>query len=141
MNKLAFEELRAANVARCNIWHNGFPGDEEWNAADWSNAMGGEAGEVAEAIELLLLTVHFSNVTGKAQDVVKKLRREDEGFVGNTKTREELLADVAKELADVVCYADLLACKLGIDLGESIVSKFNEVSDRNGFVIKLGESE
>lgn len=138
MNRLTFEELRTANAKRCNIWHNGFPENDDWTSADWANAMGGEVGEVAEAIELLLLTVHFSNVSGKTQDSVKKIRRDDEGLVGNKKSREELLADVADELADVICYADLLACKLGIDLGEAVTSKFDEVSDRNGFDVKLG---
>lgn len=72
----------------------------EWTAAEWSNAMAGECGE--------------------ACNLTKKLRRGDKIDI----------KDIGKELADVVCYADLLAAKLGIDLGDAIVEKFNEVSHR-----------
>lgn len=41
-------------------------------------------------------------------------------------------ADVGKELADVVIYADLWAQHLGLDLEELIRNKFNEVSVRHG---------
>ena len=41
------------------------------------------------------------------------------------------------ELADVVCYLDLLAFRLGIDLGEAVRDKFNRVSERVGSDVKL----
>lgn len=37
---------------------------------------------------------------------------------------------VADEVADVAIYPDLLAARLGIDLEQVIVKKFNEVSDK-----------
>jgi NTP pyrophosphatase (non-canonical NTP hydrolase) len=80
----------------------------DWSVAEWTNAMAGECGE--------------------ACNFAKKMLRGDKDID---------VEDLAKELADVVCYADLVASKLGIDLGEWVVKKFNEVSDRRGSKIKL----
>lgn len=139
MNQLTFEQLHITNADRCNLWHDGFPADTGWSVSDWSNAMGGELGEVAEAVEILVLDQFLSSVGGHVLDTVKKIRRDDDDLIGNKKTRDELLADVSKELADVICYADLLACKLGIDLGAAVAAKFNEVSVRQGFPHRLPE--
>lgn len=70
----------------------------------WGNAMAGECGE--------------------ACNEVKKIDRD-----GWTPERQQKLA---KELADVVIYADLLAARFGIDLGAAVAEKFNEVSLRVG---------
>jgi len=86
-----------------------FPGCNEWEGVDWGNALAGEVGE--------------------ACNVVKKIKRD-----GYSVNRVDALE---KELADVVCYADLLASHYGIDLGEAVRSKFNEVSDRVNSPIKL----
>jgi NTP pyrophosphatase (non-canonical NTP hydrolase) len=77
----------------------------------WGNAMAGECGE--------------------ACNVVKKTDRD--GL-----TDERVLA-LAKELADVVTYADLLAARYGIDLGQAVALKFNEVSERVGSDLRLDE--
>ena len=45
---------------------------------------------------------------------------------------EELLAQLADEFADAVCYLDLAAQSQGIDLGTAVISKFNRVSERIG---------
>lgn len=94
---LTFERLRIANATRCLRWHQ--TGLDEWSLADWCVAVGGEVGE--------------------ALNVVKKLNRDRDGQPGNTKSRAELLADLADELADVVIYLDILvaagdADRLGI---------------------------
>lgn len=78
----------------------------------WGNAMAGECGE--------------------ACNVVKKIDRD-----GLT---DERVAALAKELADVVTYADLLAARYGIDLGHVIAAKFNEVSERVGSELRLDET-
>ena len=128
---LTFDKLRATNVKRCNT---AFAHKlEDWSLSDWACAMAGEAGE--------------------ACDVVKKIRRGDEKLndllpSGDALAGEQVLAhddllvegvrdDLAKELADVVCYCDLLAARAGIDLGEAVRQKFNEVSDRCGSALKL----
>lgn len=75
----------------------------------WGNAMAGECGETC--------------------NVVKKIDRD--GW------SSELQLALAKELADVVTYADLLAARFGIDLGKAVTEKFNEVSERQGSAIRL----
>jgi NTP pyrophosphatase (non-canonical NTP hydrolase) len=117
---LRFQELSEANIARAKRWHPGFPQDDDWNGADWSNAMCGEAGEAA--------------------NMVKKLRRIETSKAGTPDSELwGLQKALAKELADVVIYADLLAAKYDINLGVAIVNKFNEVSERVGFPERLGE--
>jgi NTP pyrophosphatase (non-canonical NTP hydrolase) len=113
-----FNSLTAANLSRVQRWHPGFPRDAAWTGADWSNALCGEVGEAA--------------------NVVKKLRRYEEGLKGELDPSEpELLAMLAEELADVVTYLDLLAEYYGINLATAIVEKFNKVSERQGFPERL----
>src|SRR5580700_359731 len=52
-DKLTFAKVSSANLQRCQKWHPGFPGDDEWSGADWSNAMCGEAGEAANVVKKL----------------------------------------------------------------------------------------
>jgi NTP pyrophosphatase (non-canonical NTP hydrolase) len=112
LNGISFYVLRAVNVARCRRWHP--PSSEPWTCADWSNALCGEAGELA--------------------NVIKKIRRHDTGAVNRgDPSREQLVKAAADELADVVIYADLLAHHFGIDLGAAIKSKFNRTSEKFGF--------
>lgn len=117
--KLTFGEVSKVNKQRCERWHPGFAeGQGAWSGADWSNAMAGEAGEVA--------------------NVVKKLRRYECGLHGNgDPAPEELKAMLAKEIADVFLYLDLLSTYYGIDMPKAVVEKFNEVSVRQGFQERL----
>lgn len=80
---------------------------DEWSPTDWACALSGEVGE--------------------ACNLIKKRRR---GEAIPT-------VDIAKELADAVTYIDLLACKLGIDLGAAVADKFNEISMRRGSQVVL----
>ena len=80
---------------------------ESWSPTDWATAVAGETGEMC--------------------NLVKKMRRGDSIPV----------EEVGKELADIVIYADLLASRLGLDLSDCIVQKFNEVSDRVNSSVKL----
>lgn len=79
----------------------------DWTLADWSNAIAGETGEMC--------------------NLIKKIRRGDDIDP----------ADVGKELADIVIYADILASLLGLNLSDCVVQKFNEVSERVGSEVKL----
>jgi NTP pyrophosphatase (non-canonical NTP hydrolase) len=115
---LTFDEVSAMNRARAQRWHPGYPDDEGWSIADWSNAMAGEAGE--------------------ACNVVKKIRRHECGLRGQLDPPlVELRIGLAEELADVYLYLDLLATKAGINLPAIIRAKFNEVSERQGFPERL----
>lgn len=130
---LSFERLREQNTSRLVRWHGD---DDDWNLADWSNAMQSEAGE--------------------AGNKVKKIRRtetpglwEKQTYPGDSDTagemvtlsahnaRQVLVSQLADELADTVCYADLLAHHAGIDLGAAVRSKFNRVSEAQGFPERL----
>ncbi len=80
---------------------------DKWTPAEWALAAAGEMGETCNLIK-------------------KQLR-------GDVITVES----IADELADTVTYIDLLAARLGIDLGEAVRSKFNVVSKRWGTEVKL----
>lgn len=103
MAALTFAEFRRANVARCLKWQPA--GLNDWSYDDWAIAVGGELGE--------------------ALNVVKKLNRDRDGLVGNTRSRDELLQDLADEIADTVIYLDLLLASVGFtffDAGEGMDS-------------------
>ena len=121
-HQLTLWDLHEVNTLRATKWHPGFPYWEtpaqEWNLADWSNAMQGEAGE--------------------AGNVVKKIRRHETGHPGSQDPNlRVLLEKLGEELADTLIYLDLVATKAGINLAEAVKNKFNAVSDREGFSEKL----
>jgi NTP pyrophosphatase (non-canonical NTP hydrolase) len=113
---LDFTHITETNASRRDRWHSEA---DDWTGADWSNAMCGEAGEAA--------------------NVVKKLRRRETsiGSTYNTPETDELLPALAEELADVILYADLLASHYGLNLEEAIITKFNRVSEAQGFPERL----
>lgn len=80
---------------------------DSWSPQDWACAMAGE--------------------TGEACNLIKKLRRNEAIDHG----------DIGRELADIVIYADLLAARLRLDLGDAVRAKFNEVSERRGSEVRL----
>lgn len=110
---LTFEEFREANRSRNPI---AFPQCANWEGKDWALAMIGEAGEVCDAI--------------------KKLGRDRDpgGRVLHARLHR---TNIAKEIADVVTYCDLLAEYYDIDLGEALREKFNEVSIRRRVLHRL----
>ena len=104
---LTFEELRVKNQTRCEtIYHS----VDEWSETDWSCALSGETGELA--------------------NFIKKRRRKD------FKTKAHV-GSIKKEIGDVCAYLDLLATKFGLRLEDCIRDKFNEVSEKAGCEIKL----
>jgi NTP pyrophosphatase (non-canonical NTP hydrolase) len=106
--KTQLTNLDFADLRRANVTRNNAVFEgETWSATDWATAMAGECGE--------------------ACNFIKKRRRGD----------KVSLKAIGKELADMITYADLLAHHLGIDLGEAVRSKFNEVSARKGAPIYL----
>jgi NTP pyrophosphatase (non-canonical NTP hydrolase) len=112
---LTFIELKAMNFARCEEKYHPIT---DWSPTDWACAIGGECGE--------------------ALNFVKKLRRltgpTDKTTLGRIQNDsvKELIDNIGKELADVVIYADLLATRLGLSLGECVANKFNETSEKIG---------
>jgi hypothetical protein len=119
MTSLRFDEVQRTNSERCALWHPGFPNDP-WNLADWSNAVCGEAGELA--------------------NVIKKIRRIEGGAetVGE-KDRDALTVDALYEAADVLLYLDLLVTRLDgpYSLEQAVARKFNQKSHEQGFPQRL----
>lgn len=117
---LSFAELRKANLTRCE---GTFHPINAWSPTDWATALAGEIGE--------------------ACNLIKKLRRLDDADAElDTELRRACLrGEIAKELADAVIYADLLAERLGIDLGAAVREKFNLVSERRGSSIRLAAAQ
>jgi len=111
MSELRFQQLREANVLRLASSKYKLC-EQNWQPAHWMNALTGEVGECA--------------------NIIKKVDRGDY-------TLESALPNIARELADIQCYLDILAFKLGIDLGAATVSKFDEVSERIGSSVRLGK--
>jgi NTP pyrophosphatase (non-canonical NTP hydrolase) len=114
---LTFADLRAANIARLPQFKNarGEPAHSQsdgsdWSISDWLMAVTGELGELA--------------------NLRKKILRGD-------LTHEQAQQMTADELADVATYLDILAFRLGVDLGEAVRSKFNRVSERVDADVRL----
>lgn len=116
---LSFDTLREANSLRLPQFKNakGLPAHSEpdgsdWIPEQWSNAALGELGEAANILKKL----------GRGDYTLDERPKEFEGD-----TVQERLA---KELADTITYVDLLAKRVGVNLGDAVASKFNEISRR-----------
>ena len=107
---LSFKGLAVANKRRCETGFKRLINDVA--PTEWACAL---AGEVGEACNLIYKLANDRKHNGEA--VTAKM--------------------IGKELADAQTYLDLLAQRLGIDLGEATRAKFNEVSDRIGSEVKL----
>ncbi len=82
----------------------------DWSETDWMCAVAGEVGEAA--------------------NLIKKRRRP-----------EPIPVDVVMdELADAVIYLDLLAARLGEDLGRHVARKFDVTSRKVGSSVFLGRT-
>ncbi|MFZ2869622.1 hypothetical protein [Zavarzinia sp.] len=117
---LSFDLLRRANLARLPTFRNrlGQPAHSEadgsdWSDAEWLQAVTGELGELANEM--------------------KKRLRGDYVDLPAAEVRQRL----ADELADVQTYLDILAFRLGVDLGAATVEKFNAVSTRVGSPVRI----
>lgn len=109
MTDLTFQALAAANVRR----HVECDPMSQISLAYRGNELAGEVGEACNEI--------------------KKLERERMGLPGSRGSKEAL----ARELADVVICASLVAIDTGIDLGEAIRAKFNSTSANVGLRTRL----
>lgn len=121
---LTFNELRKANLARVIVFRNGKgelshgeTGVMSWTPAEWACAMAGEAGETCNAVKKLFRGDFYGGSEGDAQ-----------------------IAKIGEEIADTVIYADLLAARLEINLGNAVAHKFNRVSERVGADVWLPDA-
>lgn len=107
-------EFRDATGRLSHPYIEGQPVGFDWSLPEWTNAMCGEAGEAA--------------------NIAKKIRRGD-----FSNAVEDGRAKLGEELADVLCYAVLVAHRAGIDLEEAVQQKFNMVSERVGSRVYIGD--
>lgn len=134
---LSFDDLRDANLLRLPQFKNALgepahsePDGSDWSLSAWANAVEGELGEAAEAIEHFIFYALLQKHFGRAANLIKKIERGDV-------TLEAKRQELADELADVMTYLDILAFRSGIDLGEATISKWNRVSERVGCDLRL----
>lgn len=122
--QMTFKTLHDINGSRAERWHkpeNG--GIREWNIAEWTNAMAGEAGEACNA--------------------AKKMRRiecgmqQHGGDSGVPADHAEAKRKVLKEVGDTVIYGDLVCQRVGGTLEDAVRMAFNQVSEREGFPERL----
>lgn len=135
MAKLDIDRFIELNAERRDQWHA--EGLEPWSGSDYSGAMMGEVGEVAEEVTGLFLLAKLTEHSGHAADTTKKLRRDEGGFRGNNDQRDELRGKLGHELADTFAYLCLLAEHYDVDFAGAVISKFNEVSEKHGFPQRL----
>lgn len=130
---LTLAELRRQNVSRLQRWHGA---DDGWSLADWSNAMCGEAGEAANVVKKIRRTesVLWDKQKYPGDEASAHAKLAD---MPADEARVALIENLANELADVICYADLLAHHAGIDLATAVSAKFNRVSEAQGFPERL----
>jgi NTP pyrophosphatase (non-canonical NTP hydrolase) len=107
MDKLTFSRLREANKQRRAEIH---PISKKYSELEWTACLCGEAGELANYVK-------------------KRSRINYEGDLHKS--------DIKKEIADVLIYLDLIANEYDFDLGECVIEKFNEVSEKYGSNVKL----
>ena len=123
-------DLRTANIARQAEWCP----DHQADLAYRGNELAGETGEAVEAaLNFIAKAAQLAAAGGRISNVVKKLERERHGWRGSRADA----ASLAKELADVVLCADLLAMTAGIDLQAAVRNKFNETSTALGLSTML----
>lgn len=117
---LSFATLREANRARLPLFKNAQggpahsqPDGSDWSVSDWFVATLGELGEAANQ--------H------------KKMIRND-----FPPTQWEAMHQaLAYELADVAIYLDILAFRIGVNLGEIIAEKWNKTSEKIGVPLRI----
>lgn len=128
----AFDQLRAANVARNPEW---FP-DGKAPVLPASFRGLELAGEVGEGVEAAL--THLAMLTasaGRICNILKKLERERLGLNGSRSTKEAL----AEEIGDFIICADLVGMDFDIAVWPAVVSKFNATSEKLGMKTLLGD--
>ncbi len=109
---MLLEEFSAMNLKRCEATDGFNHKLTDWSLSDWFTATLGELGEAA--------------------NVAKKLNRIRDGIPGNKETKSELIDKLARELADVFIYLDLLAQRAGVNLPDAVRATFNAKSIQIG---------
>lgn len=133
MTEKLFTDLQSANKARNAEWDPGGMLDGAFRGIEH----GGETGEVADEVSALLVKavsmIDHTAASGRVQNIIKKLVREEKGIRGSRASVENL----GDELADDVITAYLIAMHYDVDLDRKIEEKFNATSHKMGLSVLL----
>lgn len=106
--------LRDANLTRLEKYGHGALHDPNgWGPMQWGCAAAGEMGELC--------------------NLLKKYERQ----APTDPKPDDLCIEIAKEIADVIIYLDILAAYFQFDLTRIIQTKFNRDSKKRGFPERL----
>lgn len=126
-NRISIDAFAKINLERCDAPKpQGFGGHKDWKPDNWTNAVCGEGGEAAN----------------KAKKFSKRIEdcKTLEEYIQFCETTEgqNMLRDIAVELADTITYSLIAIQKFGFDPTEVLVTTFNTVSLRENmtFIIK-----
>ncbi len=108
------QEFSARNRERCEHKEGFNHKLSSWSLSDWTTATLGELGEAA--------------------NIVKKLNRVRDDIPGNTDSPDQLKEKLKKEIADTFIYLDLFAQAAGFDLATIVEQKWDETSEKIGYV-------
>lgn len=111
MSDLTFNELAFANVNRAYYWNT-----------------------TGKDLPLSFAILELVGEAGELANAAKKFLRHEHGLIAGAVNDTQPIVD---ELADVVICASLVARKLGINLGDAVVAKFNQTSAKYGFPVTL----
>lgn len=104
---MTFEKFQALN-ARRELEAQKYEKCRSWGIAQWTLALAGEVGELA--------------------NFVKKIER------GDYSDKDPYVRkQIAKELADIITYADLIYTKLEMQTEVELMDKFEEINQRIGW--------
>ena len=131
------ERLRAVNVLRAR---EDFKTYENAGWLYFTTALAGEAGELAEIVNLLAINNLMNAKIGSLCNKIKKIERAAVG--GPDHGHSVKLADITPEklrdeIGGIQIYLDLMASLLRIDLEHATTETFNNVSEKIGSKYRL----
>jgi len=118
---LSLHRIISQSISRASRWHAG--DIHQWSVLEWAGAMAGETGECCNA--------------------AKKLRRLENGIASinepgrNLASINQAKQAVAKEVADTILYAVLVAAAVDVNLEQVLIEIFNKKSEEYGFPERL----
>ncbi len=121
-------DLQVIHIRRQDIWCP----DQKPDLSFRGNELAGEVGEAIDVGKLLDLAI----ITGRTNNIIKKIERERQGWKGSRATKEQL----ADELGDVIHAAILVAITAGIDIEKACIDKFNKTSEQNEIPLFITEN-
>ncbi len=87
--------------------------------------------------ELLFRSTELGGETGEVLEAIKKLARMMRGMKGGAKDAAEAKKAIEEEIADVLISLDRVAEFFDIDIEEATKKKFNKTSKQKGLTIRF----